>query len=601
MALTKDKIQAGELDLLTLAAVANGSAALNGNGTYTGRKGAILRTLARVLADMAATNPRGAWASGVQYKAKDIVTSGGLAYIAVTDYTSAASIDADVEAGNAAVYQGDFNVRSDLGNPENEIAAFRANSNKAITRRLRDKAREVVSVSDFGALLDTYTPEASAANAEALADAAATGKRVYVPRGRLYLDTQVTLPERFYIFGDGPQHSTFYFGPNGQLNMQGPAYNQTIGDAAFRDIGFAYDGDTISRAAIQFVSVSHITWDRCLFYHIQILLDNHHHMTFLTCRFFGSALDPNMRLVSKCDVQPSTGGFQNISDNIKFIDCFGSGFPMELIDTVEPCWLNTQLFGGAFAIYSRRSKAQGDMPISPFYMGPVLIGCTLDATRGIALDVDYGGTNCRVVGCFISGGRVRDDALDPNNTFGIRFTNTTGVEIANNHFEWSGSDHMRLANCWDMNIIGNNFINPAQGDGINLTGCGRIKIIGNSFLQRPLFGGSQVGVNGNKGMKFGIETPASDLVDSVIIGNTFSGMSDPNVIYIEGPGTIVEKNPGVPILKVRPLMYGPQIDRNNLPSYELYNGRYFYNATTGAPNYYDAPASRWIAPAMGPA
>ncbi len=122
----------------------------------------------------------------------------------------------------------------------------------AVTRTWRDKAREIISVKDFGATGDGTTTDTTSLQA-AINAAHAAGNALYVPSGR-YITGGLTLPTTgdLTIFGDGRSsvlvaaadttafftlsdayaftHKTFYglaFDGNGGTNCRGIACNRT--------------------------------------------------------------------------------------------------------------------------------------------------------------------------------------------------------------------------------------------------------------------------------------------------------------------------------------------------------------------------------------
>lgn len=73
--------------------------------SYADRFGLPRMTLAGAVASIAAVTPRGSWASGVSYNLKDVVLTGGIAYICIAAHVSGATFAGDL-AAKWRVYQG---------------------------------------------------------------------------------------------------------------------------------------------------------------------------------------------------------------------------------------------------------------------------------------------------------------------------------------------------------------------------------------------------------------------------------------------------------------------------------------------------------------
>lgn len=365
------------------------------------------------------------------------------------------------------------------------------------------------------------------------------GREIVIP-GRMYINAEVVLPDLFKLTGFGSQRSVIVLGPNGKLRCEGPGFSdvsnpaslQKYGRAVCRDLGFALAdaAPALTAPNLNLWKVEQITFSGCLFYHVWLNLDNHNYLTFRKCEFYGGK---NARFLSQCSFQPTQK--QWISALTTIEDCHFSGCPIELIDTVEYRMHHTTVFGGAYGIYSHRVNATGSGQM-PFYLGPIIAGCTFDSIDGIGIDIDYGGTNCRITGNFISCGRGGSGMP------GIRLTNCYGMEVYGNHVEWCGQNGMRLADCSGLSIIGNTFLNQAAGDGILATGTSGCIIVGNTFENKPLWGGS-----GNGATALAIETPASDMANSVVTGNRVAGMTNSIGLYVQGSGSRVFANPGAPL------------------------------------------------------
>lgn len=188
-----------KVDLTLIAAVANSSAL-----TATDRMGNTRRTLAGINADaqdaidtIKAFNNRGAWAASTVYAVKDLVSQGGVWYVAVVPHTSSAAFATD-QASKWRVYQGVTAGELSAANGGG-LVGFALSELGAVTRTMLAKASESVSVLDFGADRTGATDSDVAFSA-----AKATGKAIHIPQG-----TYVISPIIFTanVFGDGAEKS----------------------------------------------------------------------------------------------------------------------------------------------------------------------------------------------------------------------------------------------------------------------------------------------------------------------------------------------------------------------------------------------------------
>lgn len=98
---TKAQLENASRDADDLGAVVNGSIAT----VVTTREGGQVDSLARAIDGIKAFNYRGAWATTTSYALKDVVISGGIAYVAVLAHTSG-TFATDLAAGRWEVHQG---------------------------------------------------------------------------------------------------------------------------------------------------------------------------------------------------------------------------------------------------------------------------------------------------------------------------------------------------------------------------------------------------------------------------------------------------------------------------------------------------------------
>lgn len=394
----------------------------------------------------------------------------------------------------------------------------------AVARTLQAVLRNLPNFAqNFAAAVNGTTDDTAALNA-----ALAANRQVRID-GTLYINGVVNLPEKFEIVGEGPFRSSILLGPAGQLKMSGTSYATRLQSGLFRNIAISLRDDLSSVAipSLLIEKAEKVVFENCVLYHLLTQLDATAGVVFGRCVFFGGIT--GSKLVSQTTYQP--GGGQGISEYPKFDECFFSGHPVDLTDTVDALFMGCHFLGGAYGIQSRRLNATGSGG-QIFYMGPSCIGCTFDSMDGHAIDVDFGGTNSRIIGCFISAGRT-------NGVAGLRLANCINMQIMGNEINWCGSSGVILGSASNLMFSGNTFVNQAAGQGIRIGGgCSKLSIQGNIFLNTNLWGGSTTGFTDRA-----VETPASDLTDSIFAGNIISGMTV-DAAYIAGTNNQIANNPG---------------------------------------------------------
>jgi hypothetical protein len=429
---------------------------------------------------------------------------------------------------------------------------------------------EVVDVRQLGAKIDGLTDGTAIVNA-----ALSLGREVIVP-GRVLITGVVTVPDRAKISGAGHRRGFLAMSATGQVKMSGAGYASRIGSAVFRDLAFVMTDDvtSVSTPGLLIEKADQCVWDNCVFYHVQTVIDTHQNHTFTRCRFFGGIA--GSQLISRTTFQPDGG--QGISEYPSWTDCWFSGHPIDLIDTVEPKFHHCHQLAGAFGIRSRQVNATGTEDY-PFFTGPIIEFCTFDSITGHAIDIENGGVHCRLVGNFISAGRSGVVA-------GARLANCAGMQVVANEFNWCGMRGITLENCENISFSTNLFINMMDGAGIWIGGgCSGLSIIGNTFRNRPLWGGSEEGFT-----TLAIETPGGNLENSVVSGNIVEGMTNGIALYVEGTGNYVRDNPGVPSTAERPMRAGVSASRPADPV----NGHFYFDTTLGLPIWWDGVANEWV-------
>ena len=373
----------------------------------------------------------------------------------------------------------------------------------------------------FGARVDGASDDSAA-----LLAAARTNRAILID-GHMYINRKVDLPPDVALLGSGVYRSAIRLGPQGKLRISGESFERRAGGAVFRDLTIAPVDRANSDDGIELRHVQHILFDNVTFYRLSLLLDEHHYVTFRACRFFGESGKSYLR--SNCASQPA--GAASISECAVFTGCVFASHPVILEDTVGPRFTDSIFFGGEYAIRSMPRLARGS-DVEPFFMGPVINGCVFDSIDGPAIEIEGGGTDCRIVNNIISGGR-------PTHKPGMILTRSSGVELIGNRFEWCGMAGLRLVNCEKIGIISNSFANMAAGSAIRAENSHEMRVIGNAFENMRRWGGSAEGFT-----TLAIEDADGRCRNWVVIGNTSSGLRDPRISTLDK--SIVQANTGWP-------------------------------------------------------
>jgi hypothetical protein len=425
-----------------------------------------------------------------------------------------------------------------------------------------------LSMKQFGAKVDNATDDSSA-----FVSALATGQPLLVP-GRMVINSAITLPSGYDIQGIGKYQSAIVLAASGSLTLAGSAYNVYAGKGLFSRIGLvsADSISSLSAANLNFQKVQFLDFEEVVFYHVWANFDDHHFCNFERCDYYGGAA--NSQFVSQCTFQPAGNNW--VSEAPKFTKCYNSGMTFVFYDTVEPQWVASHIFGSGATMTFSPVNATGTS--NNFFQGPILIGNTFDSVDGVPVTISYGGANTRIEGNWFSGGRTLPGP-------GLKLVNCVGLNVIGNHFEWCGLSGIRMDGCTDIGIHGNEFVNMASGDGVTAATSQRVTVTGNRFLNISLYGGSGTGSTG-----YAIQTPASDAVNFVVIGNTCQGLLQASCFYVVGSsGNVVRDNPGQPYSTWQGWPSGTTAQRPT----GIGSGFQYYDATLGKPIWWNSVAVAW--------
>ena len=211
--------------------------------TYTSTNGLTANTNPIVL-DSAGRPPAEVWLS-LTTNYKFIVKTSTDVLIRTYDDLSSVTSAADL-ANNTDPTKGDALVGFRQSNTSGNLTG-------AVGRTVHQKLQEFVSVLDFGA-----DPTGVANSTTAFADALATGKRVYVPKGTYLANINTTGVEWWNVYGDGMDKtviSPFNSSLPAFMNMSDPGSanfwrRSRLSDLAIRQTGQVGNGFTFGNPAL---------------------------------------------------------------------------------------------------------------------------------------------------------------------------------------------------------------------------------------------------------------------------------------------------------------------------------------------------------------
>lgn len=433
-----------------------------------------------------------------------------------------------------------------------------------------DPAQGVWGIGDlrtFGAKVDRKTDDSDALRA------ALKTKRAILIEGAARIDQVIDIPYEATIMGTGVHRSRIVLGPSGKLRLSGLSFGSRGSGASIRDLTIEALEHGSDDFAVEFRHLEHSVIDNVTFYRCSVLLDDHHYIKFRDCYFFA---DPGKsRLSSTCVSQPK--GNVAISECPQFSGCFFTAYPVTLEDTVGACFTDCTFFTGSHGIRSIRNFARGTDK-EPFFMGPVVSGCMFDSVNGPALDIEGGGTDCRIVNNFFSVGRA-------SNAPGIGLTASSGIEILGNRFEWCGGPGLALNGCEKIGVVCNSFANMAGASAIYAANSREVRVVGNAFENRPRWGGSAEGFT-----TLAIECGDGRCADWVVSANTASGLRDARVSNLRN--SMVQNNIGWPSSTEQGWPSGVSDKRPR----DVADGYRWYDTTIGQWIHWHRSSNRWRDP-----
>lgn len=221
--------------------------------TYTSRDG-LTPNANPIILDAAGRTPQEIWSTeGLLYKY--VVTTSTNILIRTWDNIGgsvvASNLAQDLAAptGSTLVgltgYKGQIGTVDDLADADgSDWIGFTPTGASATPRSAQDKARDFVSVKDFGAIGNGVADDTAAFNA-----ALAATSRVYVPRGTYNVSSTINVPRFAVLWGDGANSVI------NAVNISGSVLSLTAGNGPYevcglRITGIATTGVTVSNAQL---------------------------------------------------------------------------------------------------------------------------------------------------------------------------------------------------------------------------------------------------------------------------------------------------------------------------------------------------------------
>lgn len=363
----------------------------------------------------------------------------------------------------------------------------------SVPRTVEDKLGDFVFLEDFGGKANDINVDNSLAFIRAFAESPRV--RLRTP-GVYYMKTRdVVLPANWHVEGSGFNTELKYPGTDTTFtiftaNGTGPEDANQIQGGVFRNIVISADVSLAS--AFVFRHLKHALWDRCFFYNAGTLMDNYHYIDYIFCQRWGSPFYGAATLNTE----------KHLSEMPRWLNCFSSNSPIDLIDTTDAVLSNSIFYNGEFVV-RQRYTAPGLLPGDKTYGFPIHINhCVMDAVRGAALDLDRL-AYFTITGNLISAGR--DLEKD-----GVLITNSVSGVFSDNVITYCGAFGLRALNLYQCNFGGNIF-NGNKTGGMSLSISKQCTVSGGAMGTSYSYGGYYV-------QPVGFTDPATNCTDITLMG-----------------------------------------------------------------------------------
>ncbi|AVJ78552.1 phage tail fiber protein [Enterobacter hormaechei] len=344
----------------------------------------------------------------------------------------------------------------------------------SVQRTVQDKLDDFVFLEDFGGKVNDINVDNSIAFTKAFA--ASPNVRLKYP-GIYYMKTrEVVLPPNWNIEGLGFNTELKYPGTDTTFvmftaNGTGPEDFEQVRGGVFRNLTIAADVSLTS--AFLFRHLKHALWDRCFFYNAGTIMDNFHYIDYIFCQRWGSPFYG----------AATTNTYNHLSEMPRWLNCFSSNSPIDLIDTTDAVLSNSIFYNGEFVV-RQRYTAPGLLPGDKTYGFPIHINhCVMDAVRGAALDLDRL-AYFNITGNLISAGRYLEND-------GVVITNSVSGTFSDNVITFSDAFGQRAYNLYQCNF-GGNILNGNKAGGISLSNSKQCTISGGAMGTSYSYGGYYV-------------------------------------------------------------------------------------------------------------
>lgn len=389
---------------------------------------------------------------------------------------------------------GESVLRGDLANPTgSSLIGYQYPADGSVSRTVQDKLDDFVFLEDFCGKANDNAVDNSLAFTKAFA--ASPRVRLKSP-GVYYMKTRdVVLPANWHIEGSGFNTELKYPGTDTTFTMftangTGPEDANQIQGGVFRNV--VISADVALEGAFVFRHLKHALWDRCFFYNTGTKMDNFHYIDYIFCQRWGSPFYGAATLNTE----------KHISEMPRWLNCFSSSSPIDLVDTTDSVLANSIFYGGEFVV-RQRYTAPGLLPGDKTYGFPIHINhCVMDAVRGTALDLDRL-AYFTITGNLISAGR--DLERD-----GVLITNSVSGTFSDNVITFSGAFGLRADTLYQCNF-GGNILNGNKTGGMSLSNSKQCTVSGGAMGTSYSYGGYYV-------QPVGFTDPANSCTDITLMG-----------------------------------------------------------------------------------
>lgn len=439
------------------------------------------------------------------------------------------------------------------------------NSLTAVPRTVQDKLDNFVFLEDFGGKANDITVD----NSLAFTKAFAVCPRVKLGnQGVYYMNTpDVILPPNWHVEGFGFNTELKYPGTNTSFTMftangTGPEDANQIQGGIFRNVTIS--ADVALTSAFVFRHLKHALWERCFFYNAGTVMDNFHYIDYIFCQRWGSPFYGAATLNT----------FNHISEMPRWLNCFSSNSPIDLIDTTDAVLSNSIFYAGEFVVRQRYTAPALGANDKGYGFPIHVTHCVMDAVRGSALDLDRV-AYFTITGNLISAGRdlVKD---------GVLITNGYSGNFTGNVITYCGAFGLRMVNIQQCDFDGNVY-NGNQSGGVSISGSKLCTFSSGAMGTSYVYGGYYV-------QPVGFTDPADSCTDITLMGIQFD--DDQSVKVYLDTGSESKNNRILACRGVTDTVIvsrGGTAQRPPAPK----NGQQYYDTNLGLPIWWNSVTNTW--------